>query len=239
MEENRKVVDFDFTEEKKVNTYVKALSRKNPKNDLDFYPTPGWATRALFEHVLKHPKKDYWTYQTVWEPAAGMGHMVRVLQEYFGKVYATDIDSYDRDLLSPSNSRFHPSTTDFLSDKDYNVMCDWIITNPPFNKAEEFAIAALERCEKVALLCRLQFLETIGRYNNLWSHAPPSYVAVFSERIGMKKNEVSRRVSSAPAHAWFVWDGYDGFRIGLQPKTVITWIPPCRRDLAEDRDYDD
>ena len=216
-------------ENRKVNTYAEALSRKNPRNDLDFYPTPGWATRALFEHVLKHPKDDYWEKQAVWEPATGKGHMARVLHEYFGKVYATDIKSYNGS---------DDSVCDFLSDEYYKVYADWIITNPPFNKAEEFAIAALERCEKVALLCRLQFLETIGRYNNLWSHAPPSYVAVFSERIGMKKNEVSRRVSSAPAHAWFVWDGYTGFRRGLQPNTVITWIPPCRRDLAEDRDYD-
>ena len=229
MEENRKVVDFDFTEEKKVNTYVKALSRKNPKNDLDFYPTPGWATRALFEHVFQNDK-DYWKKRAVWEPAAGKGHMVRVLSEYFGTVYATDIGYY-------GGEGDGDSTCDFLSDKDYNVMCDWIITNPPFNKAEEFAIAALERCGRVALLCRLQFLETIGRYNNLWSHAPPSYVAVFSERIGMKKNEVSRRVSSAPAHAWFIWDGYAGFKMGGRP-TFLTWIPPCRRDLAEDRDYD-
>ena len=65
--------------------------RFEPKNSLDDFPTPPWATRALLEHVLagKEISKI-----NCWEPACGRGYMAEPLKEYFQSVHASDIHDY-------------------------------------------------------------------------------------------------------------------------------------------------
>src|SRR5450631_3582353 len=53
--------------------------RTEPKNSPDDFPTPPWATRALFEHVLND--KDHLKGLSCLEPACGAGHMSKVLKE--------------------------------------------------------------------------------------------------------------------------------------------------------------
>jgi hypothetical protein len=64
-------------------------SRIQPTKDLDFSPTPPWATRALMEHVM--PALGVRDFHSAWESACGKGHMAEPLREYFGDVIATDI----------------------------------------------------------------------------------------------------------------------------------------------------
>jgi hypothetical protein len=54
--------------------------RREPPDALDYFPTPPWATRALFEHVL--PALGIDGVGTVWEPACGEGHMAAVIGEF-------------------------------------------------------------------------------------------------------------------------------------------------------------
>ena len=58
--------------------------RKEAKGSLDDFPTPPWATRALLEHVIE--QGGYTDRLTALEPACGVGHMAKVLREYFGEV---------------------------------------------------------------------------------------------------------------------------------------------------------
>ena len=102
--------------------------RVEPLDSLDDFPTPPWATRALFEHVIDGQEFNH---QSCWEPACGKGHMAKVLNEYFGEVIASDIFPYG-----------YGSTRDFLDEAMVQEV-DWIITNPPFNRAEKFAAKAL------------------------------------------------------------------------------------------------
>ena len=53
--------------------------RREPPDALDFFPTPLWATRALFRHVL--PALGIEAVGRVWEPACGQGHMAEVITE--------------------------------------------------------------------------------------------------------------------------------------------------------------
>jgi hypothetical protein len=71
-------------------------SRKQPVEDLDFSPTPPWATRALIERVLPvlNISRASLAAATLHEPACGEGHMAEVLREYFPTVAATDIHDY-------------------------------------------------------------------------------------------------------------------------------------------------
>ena len=137
-------------------THAVMSQRHEKKDSLDYFPTPPWATRALFQSVIL-PMGFVHYNDVCLEPACGGGHMVKVLQEYFDKVESCDISDYGQDRIA-----------DFLS-KDVEQECDFIITNPPFNLAEEFVIKALSMTRKlVAVFARTQFMEGIGRYERLF-----------------------------------------------------------------------
>jgi hypothetical protein len=70
---------------------------------------------------------------------------------------------------------------DFLT---ANRQVENIVTNPPYNSAEGFVAAGVEKAKrKFALLLRLAFLEGANRANTIFFRNPPSRVWVFSERI--------------------------------------------------------
>ena len=82
-----------------------------------------------------------------------------------------------------------------------------IVTNPPYNSAEGFVVAGLEKADrKFALLLRLAFLEGANRANTIFARNPPSRVWVFSERITFYPAGAEAKGSGTTAYAWFVWD---------------------------------
>lgn len=184
----------------------------------DDFPTPPWATRALIEHVIG---VDEVRGLTCLEPACGRGYMARPLAEYFGKVDAADAYRYGfapvRDFLTyPYEARSH----------------DWVITNPPFRLAEEFVERALVVARKgVAILARTVFLESIGRYENIFSRRPPATFAQFTERVPMVKGRVDPKASTATGYAWFVWS------LDEMCTPRLSWVPPCRREMERPEDY--
>lgn len=163
----------------------------------DYYPTPPEATLALLDAEK--------FVGTIWEPACGEGHISKVLIDYGYKVRSTDL--IDRG--------YGDGGQDFLKSFD---MCENIITNPPYNIAQEFVEHALARTTgKVAMLCKLQFLEGAKR-KKMFERTPLEHVLVFSKRIKMSRNGVDQYSSSMIAFAWFVWNHkYDG-------EPTIRWI---------------
>jgi hypothetical protein len=148
--------------------------------------------------------------------------MAKPLVEYFAKVDAADAFHYGfapvRDFLTyPYEARSH----------------DWVITNPPFRLAEEFVERALIVARKgVAILARTVFLESVGRYENIFSRRPPSIFAQFTERVPMVKGRLDRKASTATGYAWFVWE-----KDARATHPRLMWVPPCRRDLEMAADY--
>lgn len=200
--------------------------RAEPHDSLDFFPTPPWATRALIEHVIiGHGwRLDNLKSMTVWEPACGEGHMARPLAEYFGETIPSDCHDYGFGFLS-----------DFLL-PDKHMKADWIITNPPFRLAAQFAMtAAAKATEGAAMLVRTSFLEGAARYAELFKLCPPLIVAPFVERVPMLKGRLDRKASSATSYTWIVWPGTKHHR--TQIGTQLVWIPPCRKRLERDSDY--
>ena len=194
--------------------------RFEPKDSPDDFPTPPWATRALVEHVIGTP--ELLRAKTCLEPACGRGYMAKPLAEYFGQVDSADAYHYG----------FAP-VRDFLTYPYEALSHDWVITNPPFRLAEEFVERALVVArEGVAILARTVFLESVGRFENIFSINPPSKFAQFSERVPMVKGRVDPKASTATGYAWFVWE--KGAEI-THPR--LMWVPPCRRKLECDRDY--
>lgn len=193
--------------------------RVEPSDSPDDFPTPPWATRALVEHVLggKLSLRNL----TCLEPACGAGHMARVLQEYFCEVRAADAYCYG-----------YGHQRDFLTYPYEPNVVDWVITNPPFRLAEEFVLRALGVARKgVAILARAVFLESVGRYEGIFSNSPPSKFAQFVERVPMVKGRLDGKATTATGYAWLVWEkNFSGL-----PR--LMWVPPCRRKLERSGDY--
>lgn len=200
--------------------------RAEPHDSLDFFPTPPWATRALCEVLGEASDLRA---KTCWEPACGQGHMARPLAEYFETVFASDVHPYGTgqrlDFLFPfEGPRF-----------------DWIITNPPFRLAMEFAHAALDRArEGVALLVRSAFLEGGDRYRSLFSKRPPRLVLQYAERVPMQKGRCDGTETTATSYCWLVWAAGPSLHLRPCPADVtrLAWIPPCRKRFERAGDYD-
>ena len=199
----------------KSSTIIGGASSQNSRNAADFYATPPECTVALlknFQHLFEGGR--------VWEPACGNGAISEVLKDYRLDVISTDL--HDRG--------YGDSGMNFLT---ADCICGSIITNPPFKTAEKFIIEA-HRVARVgvAMLVRTVFLESIGRYERLFSQNSPSYFAQYVERVPMVKGRLDRKASTATGYGWIVWEK-------TQPKLScsLKWIPPSRRRLEKDLDY--
>lgn len=193
--------------------------RVEASDSLDDFPTPPWATRALLEHIIERDG-DLST-MTAFEPACGRGHMAQSMGEYFAKVAASDVHDYG-----------YGEVSDFL-----RIVCptdayDWVITNPPFRLAEEFIQRAMPIARRgVAVLVRTVFIESVGRFNRIFSVNPPTKFAQFTERVPMVKGRLDRKASTATGYAWVIWEK----KVVSEP--VLLWVPPCRKTLENQEDY--
>lgn len=165
--------------------------------DKDYYATPPSAV----EELLKREKFNHY----ILEPAVGGGHIANVLKAHGHQVQAMDI--VDRGYPDTAVKDFFTVTKDDLA---YSPD---IVSNPPYAFAAEF----IEHCldismdsVKVAMLLKIQFLETSKRYI-LFRKYPPKKIYVFVNRVNCGKNGVFSDSSSGVCYAWFVWErGYQG-----------------------------
>lgn len=171
---------------------VTALHRQ-----LNFFPTPPWAARAGGELVRSIDPGA----RTVWEPACGAGHMAGPLMELFeGAVWPTDVHLYEGPCPAIFLGDFPAGDFDGRAGE---IRADWVITNPPFSKGEAFVRQGLKVARRgVAVLCRLAFVESEGRYDLMTRMA---LKAPFTERVPMQLGSWDPDLSSATAYAWFVW----------------------------------
>lgn len=196
--------------------------RSEPHDSLDDFPTPPWATRALFDYLQNG---RFWARthtSTCREPAANRGHMVRPLREYFAQVEASDVHDYGAGF----------PVQDYLFGPDPEPV-DWTVTNPPFRLAEQFITRALRTSrDAVAVFVRSAFLEGIGRHERLFRPHRPTLVLQFTERVVLHRGRLAPKGSTATAYCWIVWTT----RKPLDD-TLLRWLPPCRARLERPEDY--
>lgn len=209
--------------------------RHEPHDSLDDFPTPPWGTRALLERQVMRG--------LIWEPAAGRGYMERTLVESGAQVVGSDIHDYGAGY----------PVHDFLFHRgSVGLPCpgrpDWIVTNPPYRLARDFAMQAFELATSgVALLCRLQWLEggPINRRHELFMAYPPKTIHLFCDRLTMLKGRLvyhepkRKRRNTATAYAWFVWHApFGGCGPGNCDPPALSWIPPgTRARLEREEDF--
>ena len=193
--------------------------RVESKDSLDDFPTPPWATRALLEHVIG--KKNV-ADKSCLEPACNRGFMALPLAEYFSSVTSSDVFDYG-----------FGETVDFLGQHYLENSFDWVITNPPFKLAESFVQEGLRVSRVgVAMLTRTVFIESVGRYERLFSVNPPWKFAQFVERVPMVKGRLDKSASTATGYCWLVW-----LKQSKNTLPELCWVPPCRKMLERHEDY--
>ena len=178
---------------------------------LDYYATPPQeVTNILKTMGLEITAQDY-----VLDPACGGGHMMKGIVDYFPRVQLAGTDIKDRttqlikDLKENTNSTYYYGKEyDFLSDEYPIDECDYIIMNPPFSIIIPFVQHSLDIAKKgVLMFGRLQFLESVARYEKIFIDNPPTDVWVYVDRVACYKNgDFSTKPSSVQAYAWFYWD---------------------------------
>lgn len=133
----------------------------------------------------------------IWDPACGSGNIPIACKRRGYETFASDI--VDRGYPDAEQ-------VDFLSiqtERSWNV-----ISNPPYNLAEEFVIHALNLgAPKVAMLVRLAFLEGRGRHERLFKLHPPARIWQFISRISMPPGGVVVEAKGGSvAFCWIVWE---------------------------------
>ncbi len=219
-----------MSDHKRSSTAVMAR-RTLSAEDLEFFPTPPWATRALLHYLAPEIAGT-----VVWEPACGRGDIVKALREARCEVFGSDVEDYGAGF----------DVVDFLwpgSEAAPGLRPDWIVTNPPFAPANQFVEKALEVARQgVAMFVRLQFLEGQRRYEAIWRRRPARLIGLFTERVNIHYRRLDPRASGqATAYCWVIWDA--GRRTRRPPGLALTdaplrWIPPCRRMFDRASDYD-
>lgn len=155
----------------------------------DFYPTPPEPTRALLHAEIDRLRE----FQTIWEPAAGDGAMVREMESLGLTVRASDL--IDRGC-----------NADIRSFYDFPVAAaQAIVTNPPFaecNREPGWIRHALERLgvEYMALLLPINWLGASGRAG-LWAEYPPARIYLMRWRI-----DFTGQGAPPMLNGWFIWD---------------------------------
>lgn len=192
-------------------TSLAGMSPTRSRAENDFYATPFYATEAILDREKLHG--------SILEPAAGEGHISKVLHERYPDSQIVSTDLVQRD------DRFSCGITggvDFLANP-YPKKFNNVITNPPFSLAREFVEKALEvTTDKVIMFAKIQFLEGQQRRDFFDTH-PPKAVYVFSKRVnplrnGLEVDEKGKPWSSTMCFAWFVWQhGYTG-------EPIIRWL---------------
>jgi len=167
----------------------------------DYYATPPIAVTQLLE--LECFSK------TIWENACGEGHISKELEKFGHTVYSTDLIN-----------RGYGEQLDFLNN-DITYYDNDIITNPPFSKATDFLLKAMEILEdgcKLTMLLRIQFLEGVKR-GEIYKKYPPKIVYVASRNIRCAKNgDFEKATGNASTYCWFIWEkGFNG-------KTELSWF---------------
>lgn len=158
----------------------------------DLHQTPPQAVIALLR-VCPVPWR-------VWEPAAGLGAIARVVAHTGRQVIASDLVAYDgadSGIVAP---------VDFLRLKRAPKHYHTIVTNPPYTIADDFVRHGLTLCERVIVLQRLAAIEGVNRSDLVDRNLRIVYAGM--ERLPMMHRhdwQGARIANTTAPFGWFVF----------------------------------
>lgn len=187
---------------------MSSLNRGTVRNDDDYYITPHWliedflAAFAENNMLVCSPDES----PRVLDPSAGGCDKYEMSYPTVLEKHGFTVDSWD----IRADSRASVINCDFLQVKSLKKPYDMIITNPPFNVAQEFTEHALEMVEYGGLVIMLQRLNWLGSQKRkpMWQKLPLAAVYVHSKRPGFDPEKPSKTDSTEYAHFVFC-KGYE------------------------------
>lgn len=170
----------------------------------DFYATFPEDVKLIVDELNIHG-------YTILEPCAGNGHITKELKKQGNKVVSNDL--IQRDFILDYNY-------DFLSGNVPNeYKYDMVLTNPPFKLIVKFILKSFEYAPIVIIFARIQLLESIERYQNLFKKGYLKKIYIYSKRTGtMPDGDILAKRSGSMCFAWFVFD------TNHQKDPIIKWI---------------
>lgn len=160
------------------------------RKERDLYETPKWVTEALLPHIMHRVDAP------IWEPAAASGKMADVLGR-IAPLFCSDIVVHGDDGTEEC---------DFLQTTKATYDFDFIVTNPPYELAQEFiehALAMTKGNGLVAMLLRTDYDHAKTR-QHLFSECPQfARKIVLTKRIKWFEDSTGQPSFN---HAWFIWD---------------------------------
>lgn len=168
--------------------------KKNKRREADFYPTPEWCTRALFESSF-----PFLRFQNILEPCAGHGAISKVIKKYQP---SCSLVQYELNKNKKLQQYGEVTFGDFLKISKYDETIDCVVTNPPFSLAQEF----IETCRKnypnadIAMLLPLSFLGSAKR-NQFWKDYTPNTIKILSDRPSFTNDGKT----DSSVYGWFIW----------------------------------
>jgi hypothetical protein len=180
---------------------VSATNRGGERNADDFYETPSWCVRRLFERV--ELPGGVWV-----EPAAGHGAIIRAVNGIRSDVRwaGFEIRPEARPHLEPLVFNTGSFIMDFLQTVPLGC-AKAVVANPPFCLAMEFIEHALTLSDYVVMLLRLNFLGSAKRSAFFRSDMPDVYVLP-------NRPSFTGGGTDATEYAWAVWTPERGRRSG-------------------------
>lgn len=173
------------------------------------YFTPSWVPEVL---LAAWPMRG-----PIAEPACGLGHIVRVLKAHDFEVISADLNDWGAEDIGLVQRDF---LRDPLLGTAGGELANAVITNPPYDKTDEFVHQAIE--------CVVFDPEREGQaaflLNALWSTAQTRDEILSEKCCFAAKVEITRRiqwldrtgqplrkpngkkVDAIQNHAWYVWD---------------------------------
>ena len=176
----------------------------------DHYPTPTALTLALLKELPQ-------ICGTVIEPCAAEGKIADILRVH---PRVTGVTTNDIDATMPT--RYHEDATDGGA-AIWAAPADWIVTNPPFNQADQFVRLAWRKARQdVAMLLRLTYMEPTRKRAQLLRDMAPymSHLIVFSQP---RPSFTGNGRTDSTTTAWFVWQTSHDPKQGAKLVYTTNW----------------
>jgi hypothetical protein len=177
---------------------MSATNRGSVRNKEDYYITPQHTIEEFLAAFAKVEPRLLEPHRLFLDPCCGG-------DEYNAAAYPTAIRKFcnspivaTHDIRADSEAQ---RIGDYLADS-LNVYPDFILSNPPYNKAVEFiekALSEVRHGDYVAFLLRLNFLGSQKR-KSFFERTLPKYIFTHSRRPKFMKSG-----SDATEYAHFVW----------------------------------
>jgi hypothetical protein len=154
----------NILKQKALTSSQRMTTRQVVKTGRDLYTTEPHD----IERFIKAIQRDGVNFLSpIWEPAAGIGDISKMLIKYGYEVISTDIFPYNDQEIDIKEMDFFACTSPMGE-------CRTIFTNPPFNLQEAFLEHALSMCVNVVFFVRLSFLSSIRRLK-IYEKYNPAY----------------------------------------------------------------